>query len=142
MHTKLDIYVFAYDIKLRLLRKNKTLKEDTILKICFRYSVSLVWSVICFFMLCRWYSCRFPITPRVPLVEQELLCLFFRRSCVHLCVLWGSCCSIFCFLCSIFSTIAFLFVSLFYWPLYCQSFELRFQITPFVIFKLLLFIIQ
>jgi hypothetical protein len=26
--------------------------------------------------------------------------------------------------------------------LYCQSFELRFQITPFVIFKLLLFIIQ
>jgi len=51
---------------------------------------------------------------------------------------WGSCCSIFNFVCSVSCRALFDFLSFFLWSLYCLYFNLRLPMTTLVFFKLVL----
>ena len=70
------------------------------------------------------------LTRHVPLMEQELLTLSEHLNSPPI-FKWGSCYSIFSFMCMSCRSLFFL-LSFFFWPLWCLSFDLRILITPFV----------
>ena len=53
------------------------------------------------------------VTRRVPLMKQELLTILDHMSLPMFCFLWGSCCSIFSFLCSVLYIIVIVVVLVF-----------------------------
>jgi hypothetical protein len=78
---------------------------------------------------CPWCSCRLTVTRRMPFVEQELLTLPKH--------MWGSCCSIFSFLCSVLYVIVCPFV-LFLFGHSIVSFDLRLLITLWYLLAIVL----
>jgi hypothetical protein len=74
------------------------------------------------------------LTRRVPLVEQELLTLPEHLSSPSVFSAWGSCYSIFSFIC-MFCRSLFVLLCFFFWPLCCLFFSnIRILITPLVSF--------
>jgi hypothetical protein len=84
----------------------------------------------------RWCSCRLTVTWRVLHVKQELLTTPEHLSSPpvysELCIAWSL------VFCAMFCRSLFVFLSFYFWPLYCLSFfDLRLLITPLVSSNLL-----
>ena len=65
----------------------------------------------------------------VRVARSLVFCVLFFGD---ICFSWGSCCSIFSFLCIVLGTFVFHFFLFFCWLLCFLSFNLRILITPFV----------